>query len=326
MKFFDKLNFRRLPKLAAAVAVCGSIIVGGGLAANASPAGVAAFREAYMAQAPDTRVFDQDLTLIAPSFHLDVDSKAQVSVDGVMRMSGVLSWTYTNLQKNYSTNSQIPFYLDQVGDGELSLYVQRHGNWSKMLLPGLPAAITGIWKATDTKMLQANLDAVKDAEIIKDTADMRILRVTLDGNKIAALLEKNSKNSFANLEGYKLDEQQATFQRWLTAIKANDIVFAWTVNKPDWKTVTASFDLTEIMRAYARSVLQESAAGRVVLSPEERDLLDAVGYYSELRSYTTQIGPKGADDVARPIEAETAPENDSSLDDIFYEMTTVVKK
>lgn len=325
MKFPNKLNLRRFAKVAAVAAVGSSLIFGTSDIANASPEGVAAFREAYMAQTYDTRIFNQDLTLIAPSFHLDIDSKAQVTADGVMRMSGDFSWTYTNLQKNYSTNSKIPFYIEQIGDGEMSLYVQRNGNWSKMMLPGLPAAIAGIWKTTNSNMVQQNIDTVKDVEILQDTADMRILNVTLDGEKIAALLEDNSKNSFAKLEGYKLTEQQAIFQRWLTAIKANDITFAWTVNKPDWKTVTASFDLTEIMRIYARYVLEESAAGRVVLSPEERDLLDAMGYYSELRSYSSYLGPK-AESINIPADLISAPENDNSLDDIFYEMTTVVKK
>lgn len=325
MKFLDKLNLRRFAKVAAVAAVGTSLIFGGGTVANASPEGMAAFREAYMAQAPNTRIFRQDLTLVAPSFHLDIDSKAQVTADGVMRMSGDLTWTYTNLKKNYSTNSTIPFYIEQIGDGEMTLYVQRRGNWSKMMLPGLPAAIAGIWKTTNSMMIQQNIDAVKDVEILQDTADMRIMNVTLDGKKIAALLEENSQNSFAKLSGYKLEEQQEIFQRWLTAIRANDITFAWTVNKPDWKTVTAAFDLTEIMHAYARYILDEAAAGKVVLSPEERDLLDAMGYYSELRSYSSHLGPK-AEEINVPADLMSAPENDNSLDDIFYEMTTVVKK
>ena len=327
MKFLDKLNLRRFAKVAAVAAVGGSLIFGSGAVANASPQGMAAFREAYMAQAPDTRIFEQDLTLVAPSFHLDIDSKAQVTADGVMRMSGELTWTYTNLQKNYSTNSTIPFYIEQAGENDLTLYVQRRGTWSKMMLPGLPAALATLWKTTNTGMLQDNIDAVKDVDIIKDTADMRIMNVTLDGNKIADLLEKNSQNSFAKLSGYKLAEQKEIFNRWLTAIRENNITFAWTVNKPSWETVTAAFDLTEIMHAYARYILDESAAGKVVLSNEERDLLDAMGYYSELHSYSSHIAPNlDSDSINVPADLMSAPENDSSLDDIFYEMTTVVKK
>ena len=73
-------------------------------------------------------------------------------------------------------------------------------------------------------------------------------------------------------------------------------------------------------------MLDESAAGHVVLTDEERDLLDAMGYYAELRSYTTYISPKKDSLINLPANLKNAPENDGSLDDIFAEMTTVVKK
>jgi len=328
MKFLDKLKLRRLGKLATIAAMSGALIFGGNNIVNAAPnddEGMTAFREAYMGQLSATRMIDQDLSLIAPNFHLDIDSKGQVTSDGVMRMSGTLAWTYTNLQKKYSTNSNIPFYIEQAGN-EMTLYVQRRGKWSKMILPGLPSGIVTIWKSSEVDMLSQNLDAVKAVQLLKDTPDLRIMNVTLDGNKIAALLEKNSQGSFANLSGDELTEQKEILNRWLEAIKANDITFAWTVNKPSWTTVTAAFDLTNIMRAYSRYVLDESAAGHVVLTDEERDLLDAMGYYAELRSYTTYISPKKDSLINLPANLKNAPENDGSLDDIFAEMTTVVKK
>lgn len=326
MKILDKLKLRRFAKVAAIAAVGGTLLFGGVNVADASPAGLQAFREAYTAQAPDTRIFNQNLTLIAPTFHLDIDSKAQVTADGVMRMSGDLAWTYTNLKKNYSVNNNIPFYIEQIGDNEMSLYVNRRGSWSKMFLPGLPAAIAGIWKTTNSAILNDNMDAVKNVEIINDTPAMRVMQVTLDGKKLAAILEKNSNNSFAHLSGYRLTEQQENFKRWLTAVGAQDIEFTWAVSKDDRRTITSTFDLTDIMRAYSRYVLEEAAAGRVVLTPEERDLLDAMGYYSELKSYTSSVAPNADVEIEIPADLLTAPENDNSLDDIFYEMTTVIKK
>ena len=156
---------------------------------------------------------------------------------------------------------------------------------------------------------------------------MRVMNVTLDGNKIADLLEKNSQASLAGLSGDRLAEEKENLNRWITAVRANDITFAWTVNKPNWETVTAAFDLTNIMRAYSRYVLDESAAGRIVLTDEERDLLDAMGYYAELRSYTSYVSPKDKDvSIEVPPNVNNIPENDDSLNDVFYEMTTVVEK
>lgn len=327
MKFFDKLNLRRFAKVAAVAAVSGTFFFGGTATVSADSAGMAAFREAYLGQRADVRMVDQDLTLISPNFHLDIDSKAQVNANGVMLMSGELSWTYTNLKRNYSTNNSIPFFIQQEGNSEMKLYVKRLGRWSYMVLPGLPAGIATLWKSTDSSMIRNNLDAVKDVEVIQDTADMRVMKVTLDGQKIAAAIEKNAESSFASISDEKFrNQQREVFNRWMTAIRANDIVFNWTVNKPDWETVTAAFDLTDIMRVYSRYVLDEAAAGKIVLNDEERDLLDAMGYYAELKSYTTYISPRKETYIQLPTDLLGAPENDNSLDDIFYEMTTVVQK
>ena len=326
MKFFDKLNLRRCAKAAAVAAVSGTLLFGGTATVSADPAGMDAFREAYLAQLKSTRMINQNLTLISPNFHLDMDSKAQVSADGSFMMTGNLAWTYTNLKRNYSTNSQIPFYIEQAGNSELKLYVQRGGRWSYMKLPGLPAGIVTLWKMSDTSMLSQHIDAIKDVEVLKDTSDMRVMKVTLDGQKIAALVEKNAEASFAKLSGDALNEQREIFKRWTAAISANDITFSWTVKKPDFETVTAVFDLTQIMQAYCRYVLDESAAGKITLTDEERDLLDAMGYYAELRSYTSRIDPRDEYKVQFPTDLAGAPENDNALDDIFYEMTTVVQK
>ena len=326
MKFFNKLNLRRFAKVAAVAAVSGSIFFGGTDVVNADSAGMSAFKEAYMSRAANVRMIDQDLTLISPNFHLDIDSKAQVDASGSFRMSGDLAWTYTNLQRNYSTNNKIPFYIEQDGTAELKLYVQRMGRWSYMLLPGLPAGVATFWKTTDFDLLSRNLDAVKDVELVKDTADMRVMNVTVDGKKIAEILEKNAEPSFEKLSGDALTEQREIFNRWMTAIRANNITFSWTVNKPDWETVTAAFDLTDIMRVYCRYVLDEAAAGKITLTDEERDLLDAMGYYAELKSYTSRIAPREDIYIQFPSDLESARENDNSLDDIFYEMTTVVQR
>ena len=327
MKFFDKLNLRRFAKVATVAAVSGTLFFGGTATVSADSAGMNAFREAYLGQRADVRIVDQDLSLISPNFHLDIDSKAQVNANGVLLMSGEFSWTYTNLKRNYSTNNQIPFFIQQDGNNEMKLYVRRLGRWSYMQLPGLPAGIAMLWKSTDNSMLRNNLDAVKDVELLKDTADMRVMKVTLDGKKIAAALEKNAEGSFANISDEKFrNEQREVFKRWMTAIRENDITFSWTVNKPDWETVTAAFDLTDIMRAYSRYVLDQAAAGEITLTDEERDLLDAMGYYAELKSYTTYISPKKEVYVQVPSDLVGAPENDNSLDDIFYEMTTVVER
>lgn len=322
MKLFSKLNLRRV---AAVATMSGLLFLGGNADAAPESDGMWAFREAYTAQTSDTRVFEQDLTLNAPTFHLDIDSRAQVLKDGSFRMGGTFTWTYTNLKKSYSINRNIPFYIEQI-DNEMTLYVQRKGKWSKMLLPGLPSGIGILWKSTDPAILNEIVNAVKAVEVLKETDDLRIMNVTLTGTKLADILDKNSTATFANLKGDKLTEQKEILNRWLASFRSTDITFTWTVNKPSLTTATVVLDLTEIMRAYARYVLDESAAGRVVLNDEERDLLDALGYYSELRAYTTRIAARKDTMVNLPSNLSKVPENDDSLNDVFLEMTSVVER
>ncbi len=223
MNFTNKLNFCRLGKIAAIAAVSGTIFFGGNSVTSAAVQneGIAAFREAYMEQITGTRMVDQDLTLIGNSFHLDIDSKARITADGTFIMGGELNWTYTNLQKNYSTNNDIPFFISQVGN-EMTLYVKRNGTWSKMLLPGLPSGIAVLWRSNEPAMLEEIMQSVKTVEILNDTPDIRIMNVTLDGNKIADILSKNSEASFAKLSGDALTSQREIFKRWIAAIKAKD--------------------------------------------------------------------------------------------------------
>ena len=318
----------KLRRLAAIAAVGFTIFFGGNSiadAANITSGAMQAFRRAYVTPVPDTRVFEQDITLISTNFHLDIDSRAQVLKDGSLKIGGQLNWNSTNLKNDFTTNSNIPFYVEQVGN-EMTLYVKRNSKWSKISLPGFPTGLAILWKTTDPKILNGVTDAAKSVEIINNTPDLITMNVTLDGTKIANILNENSAKTFAKLSGDALDAQKKNFYRWLSVFRKTDITFTWTVNKPSWTTATAIFDLTPIMRAYAIKILDESAAGRIVLTDEERDLLDAIGYYSELRSYVTRIAVRDDTVVNLPDDLKAAPENDDSLNDILSDMTKVVDR
>ena len=263
--------------------------------------------------------------LILTKFHLDLNSKAQVSKDGSLKIGGQFNWISTNLSNDFTTNNVIPFYIEQDGN-KMTLYVQRKGKWSKIFLPGLPTGIAILWKSTEPEILNGIMDAAKEIKILKDTPDLITMNVTLDGKKIADILEKNSSAMFENLSGEIPSEQKENFNRWLAAFRKTDIIFTWNVNKPSWTTATSSFDLTSIMRAYAIHILDESAAGKIILTDEERNFLDAIGYYSELRTYITQIAVREDNFVNLPAELAQAPENENALNDIFQEMTSVVER
>ena len=140
------------------------------LAAVVEDDGMAAFREAYFGQMVTERMITGISCLSRRRFIL---KWILIFSDGVVRMSGDLSWTYTNVKKNYSTNNSIPFYIEQ-NENDLTLYVQRVGKWSKMTLPELPAGIIAMWKSSDSSMLVKNFDAVKKVTIFSDTANLNL--------------------------------------------------------------------------------------------------------------------------------------------------------
>lgn len=318
MRFLEKLKSRRLSKLMAAAVVGGSLFFGGSdaLAAGANSNEMMMFREAYLSVPPDNRSFDQMISFFGGTvFKADITAESQILRDASIRIKGVANWTYTSPSTKQTTNFNIPFYIAQNGNNDITMYVQRNRRWSKIILPGFPSALANAFKTNDMTVMQENMKAVKDVEIFKDDATQRIMRVVVDGDYVSGLLEKyDDQSSDAAIINRNLKK----------AFTDNDVLITWTVDKNKNKTVTVVVELTDLMRSYARGLLEDSAAGKVKLNQEEMALLDSIGYYSEFHyslSYNSGIG-----DLNLPANAANAPENENALDDLERDMVAVVKK
>ena len=327
MNFFGKIKKYKLSKTLAAIAAGGVLFFGAG-DAFAAPDDDAKFefRQAYLSIPQDNRAFHQNITFFGTTFHADINSNGVILRDASMKMSGNFNWEYTNPKTNITTNTTMPFYLTQSGD-EMTLYIQRNNKWSKFLLPGVPVSFANALKSNDIATLQENLKAVKNVELFRENNVQQIFNITLDGNYIANLMQGYSrKQDTTELSAAEVASQQNFFRNLRAALQKTDINCMWTVDKVNNRTVTAVFDFTELMRAYAKNILNESAEGTIVLTEDERLLMDTIGYYSEFHYSFSYMGADSKFNFNLPGAAQKAVVNNNIFSDLFREMTTAVKK
>ncbi len=326
MNFLEKIKSRKLSKTLAAVAAGGMLFFGAGNLAEADSDSEFTFRQAYLSMKQDNRVFHQNIVFFGTTFHVDINSSGQILRDASMRMNGNINWEYTNPSNNITRNNTMPFYLTQNGE-EMTLYVQRQNKWSKFSLPGVPVGFANALKSNDISTLQENIDLVKDVELFRESDTQQIFNITFDGKKLSDRMQSYSKNqNTAELSSEEVAEQQRFFNNLNDALQSTDIKCTWTVNKIKNQTVTAVIDFTDLMRAYAKSVLDDSAAGKIVLSDEDRMLMDTIGYYSEFHYSMTYADANEKLNFNLPNAAQKAAVNNNVFQDLFKDMTTSVKK
>ena len=109
------------------------------------------------------------------------------------------------------------------------------------------------------------------------------------------------------------------------ALTSNDVYITWTVDKKTNRTVTAVLELTDLVRSFARGMLDDSAKGKIVFDKEEMALLDSIGYYSEFHYSLTYDAGNGPN-LDIPAAAARSSENDGVFNDLVDDMTAVVKR
>lgn len=295
-------------KNALAAFVVGGTLLAGSSVQAAEPAqnGMAAFREAYQAVSDDYRVFDEDLTLFGPAFHVDLDSRGQLAKNGSLLISGNLKMMFTDHETGKINNFELPFYLDH-NPKALTFYVQWGGEWSKVSLPGANELSDAL--ETTTAEAEENMSLVKSVEVVKETESQRSMKLILDGKKLAVLVAKHCQETMNDLSQEEKASQQLQVDRLTRALESVDQEVAWVVDKTSWKTITAGVNLTGLMRAYAKGILQEAAEGKTALSDGEREFWETLGYYAELHSYTTYPSDKVKVEIPTNVK-KTASEID----------------
>ena len=311
------MNLRK--KVLAAVMAGGIVFAGGNALVTHAADGLLAFKEAYLAEVTDNRSFSVNADFFGPSHRAELNSKAFVLRDGTLRNSGQINWEFTNPSDNQVTSENIPFYVEQNGD-TMTMYVQRSGRWSKFDLPAIPVGVANAIKTTDIDTLQQNMSAIKSVEVLKDDADQRIMNINLDGKKLAELLHTYNDENIEKLSADEKAEQKGFIDHLADAFQATDLTCAWTVNKKNWSTVTASLDLTKLVQAYGKDYLDDAAKGSIVLSQTDRKFYEALGYYSELH-FVVNYSSTGEGEVAAPQGIGSARNNANVFGDLVQKIS-----
>lgn len=272
-------------------------------------------KAAYIASPSDNRTFNSGLNLFGPYFRADVSGNGCVVKDGTFAWEGKLDWMFTDSKSNNTQNETIPMYIEQHSN-TLSVYAYRGGAWNRLSLPPIPTALIATIKSDDTNVLANNLNAVKSAEVVDEQANTKKIRVHLDGDKLASIVEANSKNA--------VGEQAVVMNRLKNALDNTDLTVEWDYDKSKHQTITLSVNLTPVVRAYAKGVLDEMAAGKIKLSDEDKNYYAALGYYAEAPFYFSLIGERNQN-VMTPSGLNGARNNGAVFSDIKKEIATTPK-
>jgi len=274
-------------------------------------------KAAYIASPSDNRTLESGLNLFGPYFQANVGGKVCVVKDGTFAWDGKLDWIFTDKNNNNTQNESIPMYIEQHSN-MLTLYAYRNGAWNKLSLPAIPVGLIAAVKSDDTNVLANNLSAVKSAEVVAEQANTKKIRVVLDGKKLAGIVAANSQNA----QG----EQAVIMNRLKTALNSTDITAEWDYNKEKNQTVTLSVNLTPVVRAYAKGVIDEMAAGKIKLSDEDKNYYAALGYYAEAPFYMSTVGAVGKNEIMTPSGLNGARENSAVFADLKKEIATTPDK
>lgn len=306
----------KLKKVLSALMVGGALFACGCDNSYCSADAMSDFKAAYVASPSDNRTFLSGLSMFGPYFQANADGKGCVIKDGTFAWEGKLVWSFTDKKENETKTQDIPMYIEQRNN-TLSVYAYRDNAWSRLLLPAVPTALIAAVKSDDTNVLANNLSAVKKAEVVAEQANSQKIRVTLDGKKLAGIVDANSKDASG--------EQAVVMSRLKTALNDTDVTAEWDYDKSKHQTVTLSVNLTPIIRAYAKGVIDEMAAGKIKLSDEDKNYYAALGYYAEAPFYLTILGAKNQS-VMTPSGLNGARDNNDVFGDIKKEIATTPDK
>ena len=273
----------KIKKFLAAIAAGGLLLSNSNAIADTISDNIMSFREAYLTVVSDNRTFVENIDFFGPTFHAELKGDTFILRDASMRMKGGINWEYTNPSTDQTSNENMQFYIEQNND-EMTMYVQRNNRWSKFMLPAVPVGLANAIKTNDINILTENMSAVKSVDILQDTKEKRIMNITLDGKKLSELLHKYNDQRIASLSTSEQTAQKNFIGHLSDALQKTDVNCAWTVDKSTWRSISVTVDFTNLMRAYAKDILDDASKGELTLSADDRHFYEALGYYSELHS------------------------------------------
>lgn len=296
------MNFRFRKSLAAVLS--GGILIFGSNALAEESDALKIFNETVLTAPQDNRPFNQNILLFGTNFHVDISAQGVLRDD--LRMNGNMTFEYINPETNRAVANQVPFYAEQSGDN-LILYVQRGSKWQKFSMPNL-----------DISELQKNIIA---AEIVSETNTQKIFNVKLSGSKLAENLQVyDDEQDTTALSISEVIAQKKFLHNVTAAFSATDLICTWTIDRQTNETVSIALDLTPLVKAYAKNILDEAAAGTADITNEDKLLLESVMRYSEFH-FLLNYAIDDKKNLTPPSAARKAEVNYDIFEDFLKTLT-----
>ena len=282
------------------------------------------FRDAYLKDLGDATGYHVELMFQGPSFHSNTIADGLLGKDGYAAMTGKLSWSYTDTASGQTKQQEMPFYAERSSEATI-LYGKRGDVWQRENILGSLAWILDIINSEDKDTKLQYAATVTDVQTTELGNGQQRMQITFNGKALSAVKDKavRAKISAMNEADGKAALQSVGYLN--AALAENNPRCVWTIDKKTGKTTMLTADLTEIMRSYAKAMLQDSYQSKITLTDEEKEFLASIGYYYNLQVYLTQES-KSADRAVIPATVKNTAQDAYIFADIKNEIISAVKK
>ena len=166
---------------------------------------------------------------------------------------------------------------------------------------------------------------MKDVKLEDVGKGQQRMQVTFDGKELSAVEDKAVRESIATMSEADSRDAMATVVYLNAALAASDLKITWTVDKKTGETDMVAADLTDVMRNYAKAMLQDSYDGKISLAQEEVDMLASIGYYYNLQLYLVR-NKESAKQAVIPASVKNRAQEGNLFGDINSEVVSALKK
>ena len=292
--------------------------------ALAAEADMQAFRDVYLQNMSEAKGYHLELMFNGPTLQSNVIADGQLWNNGAAVAEGRMSWDYTDLAAGQTKRTEMPFYAERSGN-VVVLYGNRGGQWQREnILEGFTWILNAVCSDDrETKMKYAA--TVKDVKLEDVGKGQQRMQVTFDGKELSAVEDKAVRESIAAMSEADSRDAMATVVYLNAALAASDLKITWTVDKKTGETDMVAADLTDVMRNYAKAMLQDSYDGKISLAQEEVDMLASIGYYYNLQLYLVR-NKESAKQAVIPASVKNRAQEGNLFGDINSEVVSALKK
>ena len=289
--------FKAVSKILFAVTIFSAVFANQVSAAEDSEA-LQAFREALTNSSTDKKFFREDIFFVVPKVQSELEMTLQTD-DKNCKMAGNFNLWFVNDSGN-TTDTTIPFYLTQT-EKDMQIYFQLDKKWYKFQSPSIAAVAADKITTPTANETEEIISEVKSVSILQENDTQRTMLVKLDGNKIADEIKAEAAKNPADNGTAEDKEMQDNFLQYLdSGLRNSEIWYIWTVDKTNWQTVTMSWNLSNLIQATAQAALNDETR---TWNDFERNILETVAFYSEVKAFTTALNDEAAKNLEIPKKA-----------------------